>query len=474
MAAVSSNPIPIHPSQNQNIERERQLQAALIAFIVTGLFFMLLPGTFLGVWNLVSISSRHDLEHLSPGWLQAHGQAQIFGWIGTFILGIGFYSLAKMGRLASFAVSRAWTCLALWAAGTSLRWIGGVSEWHWRILLPTSALLELLAFLIFFRTVSGHRPQTESPRAKPAPWMLMVIASTVGFLAALSLNTVASFQLAWRGDGPAFPHVFDQRLVALETWGFLVPAIWGFNGRWLPVFLGLKESNGRLLLVSLGLVWSGIVAAFTGASLLSAFLLAAAAPTALFALRVWTRPLQPAKTTGVHPSFPVFIRIAYAWLLIASALWVLAAWADRSGGIWGAARHALTVGFISTMVFAIGQRVLPAFAGARILYSPRLMLGSLAFLTLGCALRVSSEIPAYEGFSQKAWHVLPCSAIFELVAVTLFAGNLLATFLRPPAHLASPASGSGAGLRSAAGTPVPAQPPTSPAPYTLARSSESR
>ncbi|MEO8051454.1 MAG: hypothetical protein ABI833_13635 [Acidobacteriota bacterium] len=98
-------------------------------------------------------------------------------------------------------------------------------------------------------------------------------------------------------------------------------------------------------------------------------------------------------------------------------------------------RVALTVGFIATMVFSIGQRVLPAVGGARVLYSPGLMFASLAKLTLGCASRVSSEIPAYEGYSQIAWRVLPCSAVIELRAVSLFAVNLLATFARPPAHL---------------------------------------
>lgn len=60
----------------------------------------------------------------------------------------------------------------------------------------------------------------------------------------------------------------------------------------------------------------------------------------------------------------VLVPAIYAWLLIA------AAWADHSGGIWGAARHALTVGFITTMVFATRQRVLPAFGGARVLLQP--------------------------------------------------------------------------------------------------------
>ena len=95
---------------------EVALQRLLTAYVFTGLLFLLLPGTFLGVWNLVSISGRHSLAGLSPSWLQAHGHAQIFGWIGTFIIGIGYYSLAKMGRLMPFAVSRGWASWALWTA----------------------------------------------------------------------------------------------------------------------------------------------------------------------------------------------------------------------------------------------------------------------------------------------------------------------------------------------------------------------
>ena len=36
-----------------------------------------------------------------------------------------------------------------------------------------------------------------------------------------------------------------------------------------------------------------------------------------------------------------------------------------------------------------------------------------------------------------AWHLLPCSAVIELLAVTLFAANLALTLLQPPAHLRS-------------------------------------
>lgn len=69
------------------IAREQSLSRLLMTYIVTGLIFMLLPGTFLGVWNLIKISSREAAESISPAWIQAHGHAQLFRWVGTFILG---------------------------------------------------------------------------------------------------------------------------------------------------------------------------------------------------------------------------------------------------------------------------------------------------------------------------------------------------------------------------------------------------
>ena len=98
---------PLTPIEIFNISasRETTLSRLLTLYICTGLAFMLLPGTFLGVWNLIAISSRQSTRTVSPAWIQAHGHAQIFGWIGTFILGIGFYSIPKLRRLNSFALS---------------------------------------------------------------------------------------------------------------------------------------------------------------------------------------------------------------------------------------------------------------------------------------------------------------------------------------------------------------------------------
>jgi hypothetical protein len=156
-------------------------------------------------------------------------------------------------------------------------------------------------------------------------------------------------------------------------------------------------------------------------------------------MRFFEPSIHKPKVTGIHPSFPYFVRAAYVWLIIAG---VLGIWAEFNGqlspGIWGASRHALTVGFIAAMVFSVGQRILPSFSGMRVLASPILMLAGLVLLMVGCTLRVSSEILAYQGYASWAWNVLPVSALIEMAAVTIFAINLAWTFIRPPVVVQGP------------------------------------
>ena len=416
--------------------REKSLSRLLMTYIATGLGFMLLPGTFLGVWNLLAISSRREAASVSVGWVQAHGHAQIFGWIGTFILGIGFYSIPKLRRLEPFALWTAWLCWALWTCGVGLHWLTGVYQWQWRVLLPLSAGLELCAFLIFSRSVSGHRPEGSGSR-KLDEWVLVVIAASVGLLATLLVNFGAALVLSLRGSSPDLPLRFDQRFLVLETWGFLVPFVWGFSTKWLPVFLGLRPVRGRLLFAAVVLNCAGVITAMAGGMRLAVVLLLSGISAATWALRLLEATQQAAKVKGVHSSFPVFVRMSFVWAVAAAALAIWASSVENSYGIWGASRHALTVGFLATMVFCVGQRVLPAFSGMKLLFSTKLMFVSLLLLSVGCTLRVSAEILAYQGFAAGAWSWLPVSAVTEMTAVTLFAANLLLTFARRPAAQAA-------------------------------------
>ncbi len=410
--------------------REKGLSRLLVAYVSTGLFFMVFPGTVIGVWNLLFISGARSPDSASASWIQAHGHAQLFGWIGSFILGIGFYSIPKLRRLHWFPLSIGWTCWMLWTTGVLLRWAAGFWSWNWRCLLPLSAVLEMSAFILFYRSISNYHVSKKA-KSKFEIWIVAVIVGTVGLMLTLILNLVESVRLAVAGITPIFPHVFDQRFLVVATWGFLIPFVWGFSSRWMPTFLGLSTQRGSVLLTALALNTAGVIAALAGHFLPSAVLLFIGAASSILALRLWEGAPRPAKIRGVHPSFPVFVRIAYGWLVVAAMLGVTAA---KSGGpgLWGASRHALTVGFLATMVFSVGSRVLPAFSGMKPLFSTQMMFVSLALLNCGCTLRVLTEAIAYQANASWAWSVLPVSAPVELLAVIIFATNLALTLAGDP------------------------------------------
>ena len=184
------------------------------------------------------------------------------------------------------------------------------------------------------------------------------------------VNLGALMYLALYGDSPALPHVLDQQLVVLAVWGVLTPTIWGFNARWLPVFAGFWKPDSLRLLVACGLSVAAVLTVFFEWWAVSAVIFFLACLQAIQALHVWQPAVQPGKLLHVHPSFSFFLRLAYVWLVVSAILNALAVLYDQAGCIWGASRHALTVGFVVVMVFAIGQQILPrsvecACCGAR-------------------------------------------------------------------------------------------------------------
>lgn len=171
----------------------------------------------------------------------------------------------------------------------------------------------------------------------------------------------------------------------------------------------------------------GVGIAAAGHFAVSAMLLLMATTLFAVALRLFEPPVKEAKLRGVHEWTPLFIRGAYAWSVVAAALAIVAALVPAPNGFAGASRHALTVGFFAAAVFSIGPRIVPAFFNVRRLWSPRMMAASLLLLNIGCATRVVSQILAYQHLSSSAWHILTMSAIIEMLAVTLFAVNMLMT-----------------------------------------------
>ena len=419
---------------------ERQAARALAAFIAGGLAFLAFPGTVLGVWNLVEIASHRSAGGASTAWIQAHGQAQVLGWVGSFILGISLYALPKFRGWTLKKFGAVWTVWALWTAGVAWRWWVGVRPVDWKLGLVASALLELAAYVLAQRVLlfpPNEKPKKSGRRAPSDLGSWLGIVGFIGLGLALAINLGIAIYVSLTQSLPVYPAELDHLLLIAELWGFVVPLAWGYSTRFVTVFLGLRPPDhraGRWLSPALALI---VLSAFTFRFWITDILALVATLAAVYALRIFHRPARPAKLLYVYRQYPLFIRISYGWLAGAAALAVVADVFPQITGLGGASRHALTVGFIATLIFALAPRMLPAFLGGRELYSTRLMAASLWLLTAGCLLRVSCEAIAYTSSPGSAvWSILPFSAFIELSAVLVFAANMALTLRQsPPAWL---------------------------------------
>lgn len=428
-----------NPQRGNDPLPERRAARFLAAFIVTGLVFVALPGTLLGVWNLLTIAGEHGSADVSRAWIQAHGQAQLFGWVGTFILGISLYVLPKFMNRMIRRFGLVWLVWTLWTAGAGWRWLVGVGAPHWRIGLVASALLELGAFLLAQYLLWFERaeqpPAGHGAAAKKsfpgdlASWLGIAGFSSFGI--ALLLNLYLSIDVALHSGEPVFPAAADRVFLMVALWGFAIPVAWGYSARFVTIFVGLRpalQAAARWLAAGVAAV---VVFALLRQFLLADIMAAVVTFGAVGALQVFRAPTREPKRMGVYRHYPVFIRLAYAWVVAGSLLGI---WADldpRLTGMGGASRHALTVGFLAMLIFCVAPLILPSFLAGRELRSARLMGLSLWLLALGCFLRVTSESVAYSSSGGLSWKLLPVSAIFELTAVCVFVLNLAWTMAQP-------------------------------------------
>jgi uncharacterized protein involved in response to NO len=414
---------------------ERRAGRALAAFIATGLAFVALPGTLLGVWNLLTIAGERNSTGVSAAWIQAHGQAQLFGWVGTFILGISLYVLPKfLGRfLTQFRL--VWTVWALWTAGAAWHWWVGVSAEGWRIGLIGSGVLQLAAYLLSQYLLWFDRgPEDAAGKGRKqfpgdlASWL--GIAGFAAFGVALLLNLWISLSVARQAALPEYPLVPDRVFLVISLWGFIIPVAWGYSTRFVTVFVGLEKPVQQAAKWLAAGVASIVVCALARQFFVADVLALVTTIAAIWSLRVFRPAIRAAKRAGVYPNYPAFIRLAFVWLVAGAVLGVWADMAPRLTGLGGASRHALTVGFIATLIFCVAPLILPSFLSGRELRSMGLMAASLWVLNIGCLLRVTSEAVAYS-HSGLVWRVLPVSGVIELTAVCLFVLNMTLTMLQP-------------------------------------------
>ncbi|HEY5640993.1 MAG TPA: NnrS family protein, partial [Dehalococcoidia bacterium] len=421
-------------------ERPKQPFETYRLAIFTALALTLGGGLPLAV--LVALGGGRDIG-LGLRWaplIQAHGHLQVVGFVGLFITGIAYHVLPRFKNTDLRLPGLALASVALLAGGVVLR--AATQPWAEsglaRALFPASAVIELAGALTFFAVVV-----TTLRGTAPKNYDRYLLVAAAWFVAAASGNVVAVAGVA--SDG--FTTVASSRgtpLLEMYLFGFITLFILGVSIRVLPHFLSLRPPRVKFLTPALLLfnaallarVGSGWLAAYSGWSnpewlqTTAVYGMGAAVLLFVFALNLH-RPAVRSADSLPALGHERLIRVAYVWLLVAFAIeawYVSRGLAGDFGPDFlerGAARHALAVGFFTQMIFGVGARALPAFAG-RSLYSPRLLGVTWVLINMAVLVRVGHAVVPAGSTTFRYDHIAASGAI-AFLAVALFTYNIIRT-----------------------------------------------
>jgi uncharacterized protein involved in response to NO len=404
------------------------LRAAVLIGVLAGAALGALNLSWIATWGLAGAMPQWRWW---PALIQAHGNAQLYGWTGLFIIGIASHSLPRMLQRPAPSRRMAAGVFGLVLGGLVLGLIAQPLAIDPALapFFPTAMALQWLAVTLFGLYVA------RTIRRPRQPWAGFVLAGAVWFWLGATMRLGLSLAAVAAGAATGDPAANAAYLHAM-TWGFLLSSVLGYSLRLLQVFLGLSQGAAALAWAALLMLTTGtaveVGAQVTGAPGVSvgAMLLTVAGVTcAVVTLRVWG-PVLPAED-GEAAWLGRFVRTAYGWLIVAALLLLGLRTAEAFGPVsplhqhafGGASRHALTVGFVSLMIVGVAWRILPIFSGAARPHPGRIA-AVFTLLLVGSLLRVWGQIAA--GLWGGAWHiVMGLSGWLELLGMFLFAQDLL-------------------------------------------------
>lgn len=439
--------IPLRPVQPAMPAAHRHDEAPYQAYIFASLTLAVGGGFALAVLLPLAQALEWDWGRYWPALVQAHGQLQLLGFAGLFVMGMAFRLMPRFSGVELAYPPLARAAMPLIAASLVFRSLAepagdGTPR---DAALIVSAVLLVAGALAFAAVVLRMlaRPDT---RAEATGWFFVLGA--VAYVVAAALNFWLVVEMV-RDSLPLAPLGRQPALLTLQLYGFLLMGLSGVSTRAIPTFTGRPRASalGRLTAVvlaggALAYSFAALRVSYHGVTQASARVEDAgllAASVALMSVVWMTGVFHPRANRVAAASRCQFylVRAAMAWLAFSSLLtaWY-AARAFRDGSAvdifeLDAIRHALTVGVITMMIAAMGMMILPEFAGRRLQHPDEnwLVVAMLLALNAAALLRVW---PALEGVNWLAttryWPMAAAGALAE-AAVVLFAVMFVQSYL---------------------------------------------
>ena len=415
-------------------------------FFKAGIAVVLSLGAAWGAYLLARIAIGGSFASAGVQEINAHGHAQIFGWVGLFVMGFAYQAFPRF-KHASLAYPRlALATLWMLLVGLVVRSVGQYFAadfvWAWWGAAGASAL-EVAAIIAFV----GIILMTWRRSGKPLVFYDYYIVSALIWFVVQAVYESIYLTVTAAADG--------ERLVSLvSTWqaplrdvqihGFAMLMIFGVSQRIFHHFYGLPKINERLSLIGLTLINAAICGEIGGLLLMktaghawavlwygSVLLLLCTSALLVRSWHIFAHSLEADRSLK-------FLRVAYVWLFVSLAMLALlpayqngllatfaadsqAAQIGFSHAYYGATRHAITVGFISLMIVGVAAKVVPTLNGVASSALPRLWL-PFVLINTGCTLRVVGQ--TLTDFSPRAFAIAGVSGLLEVSGLAIWGIHL--------------------------------------------------
>jgi hypothetical protein len=375
--------------------------------------------------------------------VNAHGEAQIFGWVGLFIMGFAYQAFPRLWQTSLVAPRLAAGNFTLMVVGLVLRTVGMATPEAGSLALSlalTGGLLQVVAVAAFAGQIAITFARSDAR-----------FDTSVGFiLSALAWFLVSSLFGLWHtwstmaartvAELIGIVATYQLPLRDLQIHGLALFMILGVALRLFPPLFNLPRVDsgrawwawGLLTGAVLGEVILFLFYRWTGNRVYAASLLI---PRVMLLAGVWlvVRTWRPWRAFPTRDRSAKFVRAALIWLVVSVAMLLLQPVYARLSGMpfshaySGATRHAITVGFITLMIMGMAAKVVPTLGGIDPRTLPGLW-GPFLFVNTGCLLRVVTQILA--DWNPASFAVIGVSGTLEVAGLGWWGFGLARIILR--------------------------------------------
>jgi hypothetical protein len=414
-------------------------------FVKTAIIIVLSTGCLYGASLLAYTAFRNSLSSVAWILTETHGDTQVYGWVGLFIMGISYFALPKFWNSMLYSSPLAYKSFFLMVAGIFLSFVfKTISYYSGFFFLKIPALigciLQVASIAIFMYVIC--RTYFSSGKEKYEVYEGFLLSSYLWFILQAIAFVALYFHFTVVGNTD-IPEVFKGPIRHIQIMGFACMVIIGIFTKTLPIFLGIQEPNKKIgayvlyiLNISIALrtisgfyreYTDNLYGFFNAVFLISGILETVGVFLFIYSLNLFDSKKAVKNNPNLPTGFRKYIRAALIWLFVSeSALLSFTIYETLSGertshALFGAYRHAIFIGFISMMILGCASKMIPLSKGVK-LCSPKLLTATFVLINIGCVFRVVAQ-PVSEHLYPQFYAFMGVSGFIEYAAMFCFAIN---------------------------------------------------